>query len=446
MQRLGRIIGSLSLVAASASIARAQTPLSLTLDEAVQRAVERAPRLAEARARTAAAAAAIGSRASLRLPTFTATSSYFRTNHVDEFGLPQANGTIRVLFPDIPDNYRVRGELAVPLLTGGRVDALVQSAQQEVRATEADRTVAEEDVRLDCARAYWTLVTARASVTVLEQALQRMDAWVGDVRSRVTAGVLPPNDLLSAQAQRARQNVQLIQAKNTAAMAEIDLGRLVGAPVGQPIAATSPVDQPLAAASTLETESADALIARARDHRAERAGLQSRQTAQRVSAAAAWAATRPQVGALAAVEPARPNERFVPRTDQWKTSWDLGVNVSWPIWDGGRARADRAAALAQADATGHRLEEFDAVMAVEVRQRLLELESNRAALQAAGEAVASATEARRVVGERFTAGVATSTDVLDAQVALLQAELERTQISAALRLGEARLLRALGAL
>ena len=41
--------------------------------------------------------------------------------------------------------------------------------------------------------------------------------------------------------------------------------------------------------------------------------------------------------------------------------------------------------------------------------------------------VRSATEARRVIGERFTAGVATSTDVLDAQVALLQAELDRTQ-------------------
>ena len=32
--------------------------------------------------------------------------------------------------------------------------------------------------------------------------------------------MLPPNDALSAQAQRARQNVQLIQARNAAALAE----------------------------------------------------------------------------------------------------------------------------------------------------------------------------------------------------------------------------------
>ena len=95
-------------------------------------------------------------------------------------------------------------------------------------------------------------------------------------------------------------------------------------------------------------------------------------------------------------------------------------------------------------ANGERLADFDAILAVEVRQRRSELESSRAAIEAAGDAVRSATEARRVVGERFTAGESTSTDVLDAQVALLQAELDRTQAIANARLAKARLDRALG--
>ncbi len=49
-----------------------------------------------------------------------------------------------------------------------------------------------------------------------------------------------------------------------------------------------------------------------------------------------------------------------------------------------------------------------------------------------------------MVGERFTAGVATNTDVLDAQTALLQAELDRTRALASARLAEARLARAVG--
>jgi outer membrane protein TolC len=59
--------------------------------------------------------------------------------------------------------------------------------------------------------------------------------------------------------------------------------------------------------------------------------------------------------------------------------------------------------------------------------------------------VAAATEARRVVGERFAAGVATSTEMLDSDVALLEAELEQSRLQAALRIGEARLLRTVGA-
>jgi outer membrane protein TolC len=48
------------------------------------------------------------------------------------------------------------------------------------------------------------------------------------------------------------------------------------------------------------------------------------------------------------------------------------------------------------------------------------------------------------VGERFAAGVASPTDVLEAEVAMLEAELEQAQLTAALRVGEARLLRTVG--
>src|SRR5207248_7529259 len=103
-----------------------------------------------------------------------------------------------------------------------------------------------------------------------------------------------------------------------------------------------------------------------------------------------------------------------------------------------------AEASAVARAADERVAEFDTMLAVELRQRASEIESSRAAIEAAGDALRSASEARRVVGERFSAGVATSTDVLDAQVALLQAELDRTQAIANARLARARLERALG--
>jgi outer membrane protein TolC len=444
-----RVLGTVLTVVfvlAGLQAASAQTPLALTLDDALSRGVGHDPRLAAVRAQATAAGAAVEAQSALRLPSVVASGGTERTNHIPVYGLRQPDGTFKVIFPDIPSSYRLRAEVDMPVYTSGRLPALVDAARADQEAAGATVRSTEEDVRLDIVRAYWGLVTARDNVHVLQQALARADASVADVKARVDAGVLPPNDLLSSQAQRARQSVQLIQAQNAAAIAQVELGMLIGVGPDQPIDPVTSVDTPIAGAADLAQEPAATLVARAREQRAERAGLQDQQAALTASASAALAGTRPQVSAVAAVQPARPNARFVPPVDQWKTSWDLGVNVNWSLWDGGRARADAATATAQREALGHRIDQFDAGVAVEVRQCLLDLQSGRAALAASNEAVAAATEAHRVVVQRFDAGVATSTDVLEAEVALLEAELERTRLTAALRIDEARLLHAVGEL
>ena len=80
----------------------------------------------------------------------------------------------------------------------------------------------------------------------------------------------------------------------------------------------------------------------------------------------------------------------------------------------------------------------------EVRQRALELESAVAAIAAATSGVTAAADARRVVDERYRAGVIAGIEVLDSEYALLQAQLDLTRAQATVRLAEARLTRALG--
>ena len=172
--------------------------------------------------------------------------------------------------------------------------------------------------------------------------------------------------------------------------------------------------------------------------------MSARSASLRSSARATIANVRPFVTGVAAVEPARPNLRFVPPTDTWRTSWTLGVNFTWPLWDSGRSRAEAGALSAQADAVDARRREVDSLIALEIRQRLLETAAGQAAIAASADAVTAATEARRVVEERFRAGVASNSDVLDAQLALLEAEVEQSRLQAGLRVTEARLLRAVG--
>ena len=150
------------------------------------------------------------------------------------------------------------------------------------------------------------------------------------------------------------------------------------------------------------------------------------------------------VGLAGGFDYAKPNRRIFPITNFWEESWDVGVSVNWNFFDFGRAKSQAAEAAAIVTATRELIAEFDEVVSADVRQRLLDIESSQAMVRAANDAVRSAAEARRVVTDRFGAGVATSTDVLIAQVQLLESELVRTRALAGVRLAEARLERARG--
>lgn len=435
-----RSFGFALVLAVAGSVPGFAQPGPLTLDEAIARALRESNRVAELRARGEGAEAAAEGRAAGRLPQVSVQAGYTRTNHVDEFGIPQPGAPLRLIYPDIPDNYRSRLDLTWPLYTGGRVESLTRAARAEAGATSNDLAAVEADVRLEVTRAYWNAVTAAQTVHVVQQALERLDAHIRDLRARLDEGLIPPNDVLSAEAQRSRQEVQVIEARNASELGLADLRRLIGADPGIPLQLTTPLE----AGSQAEPGELSAQIALAKTARPERAALVQRVAAAGARVDAAASARKPNVAVNGGVDYARPNPRIFPRLGEWRESWDVSVNASWLLWDAGRRSADVAEASATRKALEARLADFDSLVELEVRQRRLDLEAGRAAVRAAGDGVRSATEARRVVGERFAAGVATSTDVLEAQVALLQAELDETRAKAGVRLAEARLARALG--
>ncbi|HEY6362416.1 MAG TPA: TolC family protein [Vicinamibacterales bacterium] len=397
--------------------------------------------MAEARAREATAQAAVAVRAAADTPLVSASAGYTRTNHVRQLIVPSFVGLPQVIYPDVPNNYRTRLDLQWPIYNGGRADALERAAQAEASASAADVAAARADLRLEVARAFWALVTARASERVLESGVARAQANVRDVRERFNAGLVPPNEVASAEAQESRQRMLLIEARNQRDLSSSELARLMGLDVlGPPLDPAADLEAPPASADS----DARALVTQARARRPERRAMEQRIEATGEQLAAARAGALPTIAVVSGFDYARPNPRIFPRTDRWDESWDASVNVAWNLWDGGRTRAEVAQAATVVTAARQRLEEFDSIVALEVRQRQLEIDSGRAAIAAAGDAVRAAAEARRVVAERYQAGVATQTEVLDADFALLQSELDRTRAQANVRLAEARLARALG--
>jgi len=436
-----RSVALVGLLLAAAPHAAAQTtqPLAvvLTLEEAIDRGVRASARLREAGARTEMASAIAEQRRAASQPQVTAQAGYSRTNHISPFVVPVTGGLLPI-YPDIPNNYRSRVELQYPLYNAGRFAALEEAARSESAAADVDERTARADLSLEIARAYWTLVTALEQLRVVEQSITATQAHLENARRRLEAGIVAPHEVFAIEAQESRQQLLAIQARGNRDVAEAELARLIGAPQAQ-IQPASPLAPPAPLTAALQT-----LVAEAASRRTEREALSRRLTAAEERVRAAEASSRPVVAAGGGLDYASPNPRFFPREREWHTSWDVGVNVGWLLFDGGRSRAEVAETSAATRAMRARIDEFDSMLSVDVRRAVTELTSSIAAIETADQGIRAAAEARRVANERFLAGAATSADVLDAQVALLQAELDRTQAMAAGRVAEARVARAVG--
>ena len=435
------------LVCAPAVAFAQAAPLRVTLADAIARGLEASHRVDELTARQDAARAVADQREAAEHPQVAAIASYTRTNHVEEFSVPNASGGVRVIYPDIPDNVRSRIDLQWPIYTGGRLQALTRAAGAEAEALRHDRDALRADLKLEITRAFWAVLTARASLDVVRQAVERTSAHLADVRNQLGVGLVPPSDVLSIEAQHAQQRMLSIEAESLVKTATAELKRLMGVDqdVTIELVAGGRVDLAIAPHRADEPlfPTKDAM-ADVRAHRPERRSLVLRMNAADERIGAASAGSLPVLTAVGGYDMARPNPRIFPIQEKWRPSWDVGVHVRWSLFDGGRVRAETAEAAANRRAVEARLRDFDAGVEVEVRQRVAELESASAAIEAAEAGFRAAREARRVIGERFSAGVATNTDVLTAESMLLQGELDLMRARANGELAAARLDRALG--
>jgi outer membrane protein TolC len=430
------------LLAATLGPAHAQDApdtLRLTLRQAVDRALAASASLRQLRALEDAASADAQAARAGRLPAVDLAAGYTRNSDVPELTLQSPGQPPRTIFPNIPDNYRSRLGVSVPVWTGGRLLGQIRAADNEQAAAGSDAQAGVADLVVETTAAYWSLVTARQSESVLAEALAAYDAHLNDARNREAVGMAASNEVLAVQVERDAAELSRLRAANQAAVAEANLARLLVTEAGTRIEAAEPLER-----AEAEHEALEALVAAALSARPERAALLRRVAAADARVRAEQAGRRPQVVASAGYDYANPNRKILPPEAEWNDTWDIGIGLSLSPFDGGRTRANVARARARADAARAQLQDLDRRIRLQVTQRLLELETAAAQASLAERSLESARENRRVANDRYREGLVPSSELLDAEIALLRAGLERTNALAQVRLAAAQLDRAVG--
>ena len=440
------LVLALSLALPGAVLAQQR---QLSLDEAIAAGLEASPALHASRMKVESSAARAREIAAARLPAFRLGAGYTRLSEIPPFQvtLPISPNPI-VVSQNYFNSWSLRLSAQQPLFTGFRLEAGTRSARMLEASAGWDLTKDRSEFVFAVKTAYWGLSRARELESVVADTIAQVQEHLKDVRAFYDQGLLTKNEVLRAELQLSSTELMRIDARNAVEIARTSLNTLVGLPLETDLELTTQAEAAAAPApdTALAPESAatQALLDTALAARPEIKASDFRIKASEANLKAARAGWYPQVSLAGNYYYLRPNPRILPALDKFRSTWDIGLAVSLDVWNWGQTRSQTEQARAQlAQARDARkLLEDQAVL--DVTQSRLALARARDKIKVAAQAVGQAEENLRMVRDRFRQGVALNTDVLDAEVFLLQAKTSRTEAAIDLALAQARLEKALG--
>lgn len=449
------LLAALSFVTFPASAQTADS-LPLTLDAAIGSALRTGDEARAAALRVDVADAQVTVARAAALPQLRINATQ---THVMESARAQAVGAVF----NQPNTYNTNASFSQPLFQGGRLAAGRRAARRVRESARLDESEERAQVTLDVQRAYLqALFTARA-LEIQTSAYALAGERVVQAEQFERAGRAARYDVLRARVEQANIEPNVIQARGDAELAQLELKRLINAPLDRPLKLVTVIDSAAVERMVAQAEAAGVT--------AERAAVRSAElvaAARRDAVSAARADLLPtvsfnaQLGYLAfpisgfppgrgRLEPvtcpagSAPDRVCTQQNGGWFPDRSMNFAVSLPIFDGMRARGNIALARAQA-----RLAELDLVqererVRIEVARARENLDRAKALYSARRQTVSEADEAFRLASLRFARGLGTQLEVSDAQLALITAQMTEARAIYDLYLAAASLSRALGA-
>ena len=434
--------------------ARPTDTLRLSLDQAVAIGIRQSDEIGLASAQIDVADAQFASARANALPQLRFNGNY---THVYESARGQAVGQ---LFNQ-PNTYIFNANLAQPIFQGGRLVAAMRAGNDVRQAAREDEREQRADVTMQVQRAYLQgLFTARIA-ELQENNLTLATSRVTQIEQLQTAGQAARYDVLRARVERANIEPLAIQARNDRELALLELRRLLNLPVEQPLALVTRIDSAaasslLASIDTTGTPERAAVRAAELNVSARRLGVTIARADYLPSLAFTFQtgfSAFPPIGygiprtrgRLTAQDcPAGSPEGRVCQNGGFFSDRQLGLQLSFPIFDGFRVRSNVELAQAQTRVAELQLQQQREAVALDVARARAELRRSRAAFAARQQNSLEAQEAFQLASLRFSRGLSTQLEVSDAQLALLTAQTTEARATYDLFLASADLARSLG--
>jgi outer membrane protein TolC len=397
---------------------------SLTLSEAVQRALGHHPSLEAATARVHAAEASIAQARSGWMPHAVYSESFESGNNpVYVFGalltqhqFTAANFDLTPLNrPGALNNFQSQLTIDQKVYDFGATRSAARAAELGRKMTEAERHRAELGVMAGVARAYHGVTLAEQGLRLAEEALKSAQADLDRAAKLRSAGLATDSDVLSVQVHLSAMAEQRASRAAELTVSRAALNDAIGAPLDEHHTLSTPLEAPKPpAGDTGELER------RAVAARPEVAGAKLASDLASTQISGARSQYFPTIGLHGVLEADR--QDFASKGG---ANWMFAASARWTLFDGNGTRAAVAEARHKKEAADATARQVDSAVRLEVRQSIATLDASRERAAATEASVAQAEESMRIIRNRYANGLATVTDLLRGETALVEAQTRR---------------------
>jgi len=392
----------------------------LTLQQSLEIGIKNSKDLMISRAKLISSEAQITAANSQLLPQLSFTANYTRLSNVPPFevtlNLVGLNKTF-VVSPVFLDNYNMKLTLQQPLFTGFRLMSLKSAASSNYDASKSDLAKDMNDVAWKIQNAFWNYYKAQLNASVLNENLSQMKQHLDDTKNFLANGLATKNDLLKLEVQYSNTKLQKIDADNQLDIARAAFNQAIG---------LSLEDSTLIDSKEINIEPAELnyqnLLKEANSDRYELKSIQFRLAASEEQLKAAESLWYPSIYLTGDYMYNKPNQRYVPAIDVFKDTWDVGVTLSWTLWNWGYNSSQTTIAEQNKIQTETSLAQLKDAVSIEVYQDYLTYKRAYDKVHVSKLGVTQAEENYRSTQEKYNTQTASSTDLIDAEVSLLAAK------------------------
>lgn len=357
-------------------------------------------------------------------------------------------GLVDALHTDTRNAGIVAVTLTQPIYMGGKIRAYnkITEYAEQASGTIYDKTL--QDIIVDVDEAYWNLVALHSKKKLAEGYKTLVEKLESDVEQLVKEGMATKADLLSVKVKVNEAGVTLIQVNNGIELSRMNLCRICGLDMDEPIDVEDNMDNKIQIADfddnvDMSNQSADYMVQQAEGNRKELQALELQNKIYDEKIKLARAEYLPKVALMGGYLASNPSV-FNSFERKMKGLWNVGITLNVPILTWGDRSYKVKAAKAEACMHRYETEEVKEKIELQVNQCRQKLQESQERYQTTLRSVDEAEENLRYANHGMKEGVITLSNVMEAQTAWLKAKSEWVNAQVDVRLANLYLKKAIG--